>query len=109
MMNEETRLYRWQWQFSAEDEVSYEQARSLRPFVRAYLVDGKVEHAETVNPPEEIELVVYYEQVPSDALRRLHQERYGKIPMSVSLPVLQDGEHTTTEIYEYDGDGKMTS
>jgi hypothetical protein len=108
MMSEETRLYRWQWGFTAEDEIGSEEARSLRRFVRAYLVDGKVEHAETVKPPGEIELVVYYEQVPSETLVQLHQERYGKTPMSVSLPARREGENTITEICEYDVDGRMT-
>jgi hypothetical protein len=108
MMSEETRLYRWQWSFSENDEIGTEEARSLHQFVRAHLVDGKVEHAETVKPPDRIELVVYYDQLPSDALVQRHQQGYGKTPMTVSLPARREGEHTITEICEYDISGRMT-
>jgi hypothetical protein len=108
MMSEQTRLYRWQWEFSPGNEISPEEARSLPRFVRARVVDGKVDRAETVKPGDEIELVVYYDQVPSELLLGRHQERYGKVPMSVSLPVHRDGTGVITEICEYDADGRMS-
>jgi hypothetical protein len=82
----ETRLYRWQWSFAENEELGAAEAQSMHRFVRAHLVDGKVTHAETVKPLDEIELVVYYDQIPSDALMKRHQNSYRRIPMTVSLP-----------------------
>jgi hypothetical protein len=103
----ETRLYRWQWTFSANDELGVDEASALYSFVRAHLANGKVERAETVKPPDKIELVVYYDQSPSGALIAQHQARYGRTPLAISLPHTREGAYLITDVYEYDRDGVM--
>ena len=107
MVKNEMRLYESQWDFSAKNEITPEQAQTLRSFVRAHLVDGKVEHAETIYPPDRIELVVYYDQTPSEALVKRHQARYGQTRLSISLPKQREGEYTISELYEYDSEGVL--
>jgi len=108
MMSEDIRFYRWQQKFSPQEELTVEQAKSSRSFVRAYLVDGKVERAETVTPPDKIERVVYYDQIPSQVLIDRHKARYRQIPLWIWLPVRVEGEYNVTEMCEYDAAGEFT-
>jgi hypothetical protein len=104
--SEEIRYYRSQV-FTADDEMTPEQARSASGFVRAFAIDGKVVRAEIVSAPDKIDYVAYYEVAPSENLIRQHRERYGARPFHISPPRRQENEYVVAETYEYNAHGEL--
>jgi hypothetical protein len=93
--------------YSAEDQITEEQAAAAGAFVRAHFVGERVDHAEIVAARERLQYVVYYRpQVSADVAQR-HRERYGEVPFRVSLAPRADGARTMIEEYVYDRAGAL--